>query len=73
MNRTLATILLIAVGIYCLPGLIALAATVFAIVLGVAGAVIGVVISLVVTLLPLIIVGYLIWWLLRDNRHRRQS
>jgi hypothetical protein len=72
MNRTLATILLIAVGIYCLPGLIALAATVFAIVLGVAGALIGVVISLVVTLLPLVIVGYLIWWLVRDNRRSRQ-
>lgn len=72
MNRTLVIILLVVVGIYCLPSLLALAATIFAIVIGVFGAILGVGISLVVTLLPVIIVGYLIWWLVRDNRRNRQ-
>lgn len=72
MSRTIVIILLVAIGIYCLPGILALAATLFAIIIGVAGAVIGVGISLAVTLLPLIIMAYLIWWLVRDNRQRRQ-
>lgn len=72
MNRTLVIILLVAVGIYCLPTLLAAIATIFAIVIGVFGAILGVGISLVVTLLPVIIVGYLIWWLVRDNRRNRQ-
>lgn len=72
MNRTLVIILLVAVGIYCLPTLLAAIATIFAIVIGVFGAILGVGISLVVTLLPVIIVGYLIWWLVCDNRRNRQ-
>jgi hypothetical protein len=72
MNRTLVIILLVVVGIYCLPTLLAVAAAIFAIVIGVFGAILGVGISLVVTLLPVIIVGYLIWWLVRDNRRNRQ-
>lgn len=72
MSRTIVIILLVAIGIYCLPGILALAATLFAIIVGIAGAVIGVGISLVVTLLPLIIMAYLIWWLVRDNRRRSQ-
>lgn len=72
MNRTLVIILLVAVGIYCLPTLLAAITTIFAIVIGVFGAILGVGISLVVTLLPVIIVGYLIWWLVRDNRRNRQ-
>ena len=72
MNRSLVIILLVVVGIYYLPTLLAAIATVFAIVIGVFGAILGVGISLVVTLLPVIIVGYLIWWLVRDNRRNRQ-
>lgn len=72
MNRTLVIILLVIAGIYCLPTLLTIAATIFAIVIGIFGAIVGIGISLVVTLLPVIIVGYLIWWLLRDNRRNRQ-
>ncbi|MBU1308784.1 MAG: hypothetical protein KKE30_04525 [Gammaproteobacteria bacterium] len=72
MNRTIVIILLVAVGIYCLPSLLALAATIFAIIIGIFGAIIGIGISLAVTLLPLIIFGYLLWWLVRDNRRSRQ-
>ncbi len=71
MNRTVAIILLIAIGIYCLPTLLALVVTLFAVIVGVFGAIIGVTISLAVTLLPVIVVGYLIWWLVRDNRRSR--
>lgn len=72
MNRTIAIILLVAVGIYCLPTLLAIVATVFGVLIGVAGAILGIGISLLVTALPVIIVGYLIWWLVRDNRRSRQ-
>ena len=72
MSRTLAIILLIIVGIYCLPTVQAIIDTLVCIIVGVAGAILGVGISLAVTLLPLIIVGYLIWYLLRDNRRNRQ-
>lgn len=72
MNRTLVIILLVIVGIYCLPTLLAAVATIFAIVIGIFGAILSVGISLVVTLLPVIIVGYLIWWLVRDNRRNHQ-
>lgn len=72
MTRTLAIVLLIIVGIYCLPSVLAILATVFAVAVGVFGAILGVAVSLAVTLLPIIIVGYLIWWLVRDNRRSRQ-
>ena len=72
MNRTIAIVLLIIIGIYCLPSVVAIVGTVFGIVVGVAGAILGVGISLLITLLPVIIVGYLIWWLVRDNRRGRQ-
>ena len=72
MTRTLAIVLLIIVGIYCLPSVLAILATVFAVAVGIFGAILGVAVSLIVTLLPIIIVGYLIWWLVRDNRRSRQ-
>ncbi|WP_166836816.1 hypothetical protein [Rheinheimera pleomorphica] len=72
MTRTLAIVLLIIVGIYCLPSVLAILATVFAVAVGLFGAILGVAVSLAVTLLPIIIVGYLIWWLIRDNRRSRQ-
>ena len=72
MTRTLAIVLLIIVGIYCLPSVLAILATVFAVAVGIFGAILGVAVSLAVTLLPIIIVGYLIWWLVRDNRRSRQ-
>jgi hypothetical protein len=72
MNRTLVIILLVIVGIYCLPSLLALVGTVFGIVMGIFGALLGIAISLAVTVLPVLIVAYLIWWLVRDNRRSRQ-
>ena len=72
MTRTLAIVLLIIVGIYCLPSVLAILATVFAVAVGLFGAILGVAVSLAVTLLPIIIVGYLIWWLVCDNRRSRQ-
>ncbi|MDP4946289.1 MAG: hypothetical protein NWQ42_00215 [Alishewanella sp.] len=73
MNRTLATILIIAIGIYCLPTLLAILATVFAVIMGVIGAIIGIGVSLAVTVLPLLILGYLVWWLVRDKRQPHSS
>ncbi|MBZ9611315.1 hypothetical protein [Rheinheimera maricola] len=72
MNRTIAVILLVIVGIYCLPSLLAIIGTVFGILMGVVGALLGIGISLAVTVLPLLIFAYLIWWLVRDNRRSRQ-
>jgi len=72
MNRTLVIILLVAVGIYCLPTLLAIVATIFALAVGLVGAVIGIGITFLVTLAPILIVAYLVWWLVRDNRRHRQ-
>lgn len=72
MNRTIVIILLVAVGIYCLPSLIAIAATIFGLLIGLVGAVIGIGLTLLFTVLPLVILGYLIWWLVRDNKRGRQ-
>lgn len=72
MNRTLVIILLVAVGIYCLPSLIAIAATILGLLIGLVGAVIGIGLTLLFTVLPLVILGYLIWWLVRDNKRSRQ-
>uniref|UniRef100_A0A486XNQ1 Uncharacterized protein n=1 Tax=Rheinheimera sp. BAL341 TaxID=1708203 RepID=A0A486XNQ1_9GAMM len=72
MNRTLVIILLVIVGIYCLPSLLAIVGTAFGIVMGIFGALLGIGISLAVTVLPVLIVVYLIWWLVRDNRRSRQ-
>jgi len=72
MNRKIAIILLIVVGIYCLPTLQAAFATVLGVVAAVAGTILGVGLSLIASVLPLLIVAYLIWWLVRDNRNSRQ-
>jgi len=72
MNRTLVIILLVAVGIYCLPTILAIIAGMFALAIGLVGAILGVGITLLVTLGPILLVGYLIWWLVRDNRRQRQ-
>ena len=71
MNRTLVIVLLVAVGIYCLPTVFAIIATVFALAIGLMGAILGIGISILVTVLPLLLVGYLVWWLLRDNRKQQ--
>jgi hypothetical protein len=68
MNRTIAIILLIALGLYCFPVIFGVVAGAFAIVIGIAAAVFAAGLSLLFTLLPYIILAYLIWWLLRDNR-----
>lgn len=72
MNRTIVIILLVAVGIYCLPSLIAITATIFGLLIGLVGAVIGIGVTLLFTVLPLVILGYLVWWLVRDNKRSRQ-
>jgi phage shock protein PspC (stress-responsive transcriptional regulator) len=68
MNRTIAIILLVAVGIYCLPTLLGIVASAFGIAVGVAGAIFGVGISLLFTVLPYLILAYVIWWLVREKR-----
>lgn len=70
MNRTLVIVLLVAIGIYCLPTLLAIAATIFGLALGLVGAVIGIGISVLVTLAPLVLIAYLVWWIVRDNKRR---
>lgn len=72
MNRTLAIILLVALGIYCLPTLFAIVATIFVLAIGLLGAIIGISITFLVTLAPIVLVAYLVWWLVRDNKRRRQ-
>jgi hypothetical protein len=68
MNRTIAIVLLVAVGIYCLPTLLAIIGTVLGIIVGVAGAIFGVGISLLFSVLPYVILAYVIWWLVREKR-----
>lgn len=73
MNRTIVIILLVALGIYCFPTLIGLVATAFGIAVGVAATLFGIGISLLFSILPYLVLGYLVWWLVRDNRSRRHS
>lgn len=72
MNRTLVIILLVAVGIYCLPSLLVIIATLFALAIGLLGAIIGIGITFLVTLAPILLIAYLVWWLVRDNKRSRQ-
>lgn len=73
MNRTIAIILVIALGLYCFPTLIGVVATAFGVAVGIAGTLFGVGVSLVFSVLPYIILAYLIWWLVRDNRRSRHN
>jgi len=68
MNRTIALILVIALGLYCFPTLIGVVATAFGVAIGIAGTLFGVGVSLMFSVLPYIILAYLVWWLVRDNR-----
>ncbi|WP_423187390.1 hypothetical protein ACO1PK_04040 [Alishewanella sp. d11] len=72
MNRTLVIVLLVIVGIYCLPTIFAIIAGIFALAVGLVGAILGIAITFLVTLAPVLLVGYLIWWLVRDNKRSRQ-
>lgn len=72
MNRTLVIVLLVIVGIYCLPTILAIIAGIFALAVGLVGAILGIAITFLVTLAPVLLVGYLIWWLVRDNKRSRQ-
>ncbi len=72
MNRTLVIVLLVIVGIYCLPTVLAIIAGIFALAVGLVGAILGIAITFLVTLAPVLLVGYLIWWLVRDNKRSRQ-
>jgi len=71
MNRTIAIILLIAVGIYCFPAILAAVAGAFGIAVGLAATLLGVGLSVLFTVLPYLILAYVIWWLIRDNRSRQ--
>lgn len=72
MNRTVVIILLVILGIYCLPTILAIIAGIFALAVGLVGAILGIGITFLVTLAPILIVAYLIWWLVRDNKRNRQ-
>lgn len=71
MNRTIAIILLIAVGIYCFPAILGAVAGAFGIAVGLAATLLGVGLSVLFTVLPYLILAYVIWWLIRDNRSRQ--
>lgn len=73
MNRTIAIILVVALGIYCFPTLVGIVATAFGMAIGIADTLFGVGISLLFSVLPYLILGYLVWWLVRDNRRSRHS
>lgn len=72
MNRTIAIILLVILGIYCLPTLLAIVAGIFGLAVGLMGAILGISITFLVTLAPVLIVGYLVWWLISDNRKQQR-
>jgi phage shock protein PspC (stress-responsive transcriptional regulator) len=72
MNRTIAIILLIAVGIYCFPGILAAIAAAFGLAVGLAATLLGVGLSVFFTVLPYLVLAYVVWWLVRDNRRQRQ-
>ena len=71
MNRTIAIILLIAVGIYCFPAILGAVAAAFGIAVGLAATLLGVGLSVLFTVLPYLLLAYVIWWLIRDNRSRQ--
>lgn len=71
MNRTIAIILLIAVGIYCFPAILGAVAGAFGIAVGLAATLLGVGLSVLFTVLPYLILAYVIWLLIRDNRSRQ--
>ncbi|WP_019677078.1 hypothetical protein [Arsukibacterium perlucidum] len=72
MNKTIVIILAVALGIYCLPTILAIVGSVFAILIGLVAAVFAIGITAVVTLAPLLLFVWLIWWLVRDNRKQQQ-
>jgi hypothetical protein len=72
MNKTVIIILAVVLGIYCLPTILAIIGSVFGILLGLVAAVLGIGITAIFTLLPLLLFGWLVWWLVRDNRKQRQ-
>ncbi|KKO48366.1 hypothetical protein VT06_11740 [Arsukibacterium sp. MJ3] len=72
MNNTVIIILAVLLGIYCLPTILAIIGSVFGILLGLVAAVLALGITAVFTLAPLLLFGWLVWWLVRDNRKQRQ-
>lgn len=72
MNKTIVIILAVALGIYCLPTILAIIGSVFAILIGLVAALFAIGITAVVTLAPLLLFVWLIWWLVRDNRKQQQ-
>lgn len=72
MNKTIVIILVVLLGIYCLPTILAIAGSVFAILIGLVAAVFAIGITAVVTLAPLLLFVWLVWWLVSDNRKQRQ-
>lgn len=72
MNKTIVIILAVLLGIYCLPTILAIIGSAFAILLGLVAAVLAIGITAIVTLAPLLLFVWLVWWLVRDNRKQNQ-
>jgi hypothetical protein len=72
MNKTVIIIIAVALGIYCLPTILAIIGSVFGLMLGLIAAVFAIGITAIVTLAPLLLFVWLVWWLLRDNRKTQQ-
>ena len=70
MSRTIAIVLVVILGLYCFPTIVGIVAGALGMLVGLAASVFGAGLGMAFTLLPYLILGYLIWWLIRD--HRRQ-
>lgn len=70
MSRTIAIVLVVILGLYCFPTIIGVVAGAFGMLVGLAASVFGAGLGMAFTLLPYLILGYLIWWLIRDNRRQ---
>ncbi|SNY54654.1 hypothetical protein SAMN06297280_2701 [Arsukibacterium tuosuense] len=72
MNKTIVIIIAVALGIYCLPTILAIIGSVFAVLIGLVAAVFAIGLTAFVTLAPLLIFVWLVWWLVRDKRKPQQ-
>lgn len=72
MNKTIVIILLVLLGLYCLPTLLAIVGAMFGIIVGLIAAVFAIGLTFLVTLGPVLLFIALLWWLIRDTRRQRQ-
>ena len=70
MSRTIAIVLVVILGLYCFPTIVGIVAGALGMLVGLAASVFGAGLGMAFTLLPYLILGYLIWWLIRDNRRQ---